>query len=243
MQCAADCQQVPLEPLAGPVVRITDRQGEGGSAALVESLAEQVRLELLIDQVKPPLPSDWPEAQAGLPVPSHSLLLRPFRYPPLPSGSRSIDTALAEKAFHALRLLEGSPLPSGARIRRQQSAFEVELETERGLQLQERLSAEALTAITDPCRYGASQRCGDAMRERGVRAFVVASARLPEGAPNVGVLTPYAFRSTPYDVSDWTLEITAEAVTAVSFAGGIGGRFQRQRFLVDGRWPDPSLPR
>ena len=79
------------------------------------------------------------------------------------------------------------------------------------------------------------------MRERGVQAFVVPSARLPEGAPNVGVLTPYAFSSTPYDFSDWTMEITAAAVTAVSFAGGVGARFERQRFLVDGRWPDPLL--
>jgi hypothetical protein len=65
---------------------------------------------------------------------------------------------LAERAFHALRLLEGSPLPLGARIQRQQTAFAVTIAAERCLVLQQHLSAEALAAITDPSSYAASQR-------------------------------------------------------------------------------------
>jgi hypothetical protein len=66
------------------------------------------------------------------------------------SGARSLETALAERAFHALRQLEGSPLPLGARIQRQQTAFAVTIAAERCLVLQQHLSAEALAAITDP---------------------------------------------------------------------------------------------
>jgi hypothetical protein len=55
----------------------------------------------------------------------------------------------------------------------------------------------------------------------------------------VGVLTPDAFTSTPFDFQDWSLEITAEGVTAVSFGGGLTGAFPRERFLVEGRWPGP----
>lgn len=99
-------------------------------------------------------------------------------------GARALETALAERAFPALRLLEGSPLPAGVRIKRQQTAFAVEISASRGLTLQKQLSPRALAAITDPCSYAASQRCGDAMRERGVQAFEAPSARsLPMPSP------------------------------------------------------------
>ena len=88
MAYAADCGAAPLSPLRGAVHRITDRQGESGTADLVDGLREQARLEQLIEGVKPPIPSDWPEAGDGRPLPSHRLLLTPFRYPPLESGSR-----------------------------------------------------------------------------------------------------------------------------------------------------------
>jgi hypothetical protein len=251
MPFAADCNNAPLAPLNGAIHRITDLQGPSGTADLVDGLQEQARLEQLIESVKPPVPYDWPEVQEGRPLPSHRLLLTPFRYPPLESGSRfgrvhqrhlfygarAVETALAERAFHALRQLEGSPLPAGARIQRQQTAFAVELHAERGLILQRHLQPKVLVALTDPCSYSASQRCGDSMRERLVQAFEVPSARSPETPPVVGVLTPYAFRSTPFDFQDWTLEITPEGVTAVSFGGGLTAQFPREQFLVEGRWP------
>jgi hypothetical protein len=53
------------------------------------------------------------------------------------------------------------------------------------------------------------------------------------------VMTPFAFSSTPFDFQDWTLEITAEGVTAVCFGGGLTAQFTRAQFLVDGRWPTP----
>jgi hypothetical protein len=252
MPSAADCSEAPFVALSGAVLRIVDHQGESGTADLVDGLLEQARLEQLIEGVKPPIPNDWPEAEQGRPLPTHLLLLTPFRYPPLPSGSRfgrvhqrhlfygarALETALAERAFHALRLLEGSPLPAGARIQKQQTAFAVEISAGRGLALQQ-MAPEAHAAITDPCSHAASQRCGDAMRERSVQAFEVPSAHSPQTPPVVGVLTPYAFTSTPFDLQDWSLEITAEGVTAVSFGGGLTGEFPRERFLVEGRWPGP----
>jgi len=145
----------------------------------------------------------------------------------------------AERSFHALRQLEGSTLPAGGRIQRQQTAFAVEISAERGLTLPRLLTPEALAAITNPTSYSASQRCGDAMRERQVQAFEVPSARSPETPPVVGVITPYAFSSTPFDFHDWTLEITAKQVTTVCFGGGLSAEFTREQFLVAGWWPVP----
>ena len=163
MPCAADCGSVPFTAPGRVVHRITDRQGQSGTADLVDGLREQARLEQLIEGVKPPIPSDWPDAGKRGPLP-HRLLLTPFRYPPLASGSRfgrahqrhlfhgarALETALAERAFHALRQLEDSPLPAGSRIQREQTAFSVQISAERGLALQEHLTAEALAAIPIP---------------------------------------------------------------------------------------------
>lgn len=180
---------------------------------------------MLITTVKPPLPVDWPDADAGRSLPEHRLLLTPFRYPPLVNGSRfsaadtrelfyaarSLATVLAERAFHALRLLEGSPLPEGRCIHRQQTSFSVQIHTERGLRLQ-----------------------------HGIQAFEVPSARVPQEAPCVGVLTPYAFGSTPFDFQDWTLEVRADGVTFASFGQSQVVSLPREQFLVAGRWPGPE---
>ena len=83
---------------------------------------------------------------------------------------------LAERAFHALRLLEGSPLPKGRCIHRQQTSFSVQIHTERGLRLQHCLDEQTLAAVVDPCSYAASQALGREMRQLGIQAFEVPSA-------------------------------------------------------------------
>lgn len=86
MPCVVNPDQ--LVPLDGVVFRITDRQGYLATKRWTCNLAEQARLEALITRVKPPLPVDWPEADAGRSLPDHRLLLTPFRDPPLVNGSR-----------------------------------------------------------------------------------------------------------------------------------------------------------
>jgi hypothetical protein len=117
MLSVVDAQHI--QPLDAVVFRITDHQGYQATECWTRNLAEQARLEALINGVKPPLRVDWPEAWASQPLPVHALLLTPFRYPPLANGSRfspldtrelfyaarSLATVLAERAFHALRLL------------------------------------------------------------------------------------------------------------------------------------------
>ena len=232
-----------LQPLTGAVVRITDRQGYQASERWTDSLQEQARLEALIDTVKPPAPPG-----------QHRLLTTPFRYPPLRSGSRftaadqrelfygarGLGTVLAERAFHALRFQEGSPLPAGKVIQREQTSFQVEIDGQRGLQLQHCLSATDLAAVTDPCSYHASQALGRQMRQLDVEAFEVTSARAPLEPPCVGVLTPAAFASTPFDFQDWALEIRPDGVTFASFGLSQVFTLLREQFLVGGRWPDPA---
>ena len=53
----------------------------------------------------------------------------------------------------------------------------------------------------------------------------------------MGVLTPYAFVSTPFDFHDWTLEVLADGVTFASFGQSQVVFLPREQFLVAGRWP------
>ena len=155
-------------------------------------------------------------------------------------AARSLATVLAERALHALRLLEDTPLPEGCCIHRKQSSFSVQIHTERGLRLQHCLDEQTLAAVVDPCSYATSQALGREMRQLGIQAFEVPSARVPQEAPCVGVLTPYAFVSTPFDFQDWTLEVRADGVTFASFGQSQVVSLPREQFLVAGRWPGPE---
>ncbi len=80
-----------LQPLAGAVVLIIDRQAYQPSERWTDSLQDQARLEALIDTAKKPAP-------AG----QHRLLTSPFRYQTLRSGSR-FTAAGQRKLFDGAR--------------------------------------------------------------------------------------------------------------------------------------------
>jgi hypothetical protein len=97
--------------------RAVEAQHRVSTMVLVDTLDEQALLEHILDDSKPVLPS----AQRSL----HYLLFTPFRYPPLPNGSRfrgpfdpgvfygaeAIRTACAELGYWRWRLLRDSPRP------------------------------------------------------------------------------------------------------------------------------------
>lgn len=94
-----------IHPLKVNVIRLVESQEQVATTKLVETLEEQHQLESLLESTKPAQPEG-----AGH---YHYLIWTPFRYPPLPYGSRfgnraqhgifygSLDdkTALAECAY------------------------------------------------------------------------------------------------------------------------------------------------
>ena len=52
----------------------------------------------------------------------------------------------------------------------------------------------------------------------------------------MGVLTPYAFGSTPFDFQAWTLEVRADGVTFSSFGQSQVVSLLREPFLVAGHY-------
>jgi hypothetical protein len=216
---------------------------------ITDSLEEQAMLEDMLEQAKPPLPDE--PGFGGL----HYLLSTPFRYPPLPHGSRfgarnepslwygstRVRTALAETAYYRLLFLEGTTadLPT---LHVPCTAFRVPLATRHGVDLCREPFDRFHDAVASPLRFDAAQRLGAEMRAAGVQAFRYPSAR-EAGGVNVGVFTPAAFASpSPESARTWHAVVDRSGVEFLErdVFERSRHRFPRERFEVDGRLPAPA---
>ena len=241
--CAEQATPVVLD---GTVVRLVESQEQVATNALVTTLAEQALLEELIEASKPASPHDV----RGL----HYLLSTPFRYPPLPWGSRfgtrfepslfygarSADTALAESAYYRFVFWSGMAEPPPAPLDTRHSLFSAEIRTGRGLRLQDAPFAAFEAELTDRRSYAATQGLGGRMRDAGIEAFEYRSARDPGQGLNVALYSPAAFANTkPTAVDEWLCETRAERVSFYSRHGGGMREYPIETFLVDGTLPSP----
>jgi len=218
----------------------------------VDTDAEQLVLERLIDGAKPALPPG-PDF-TGL----HYLLYSPFRYPPLPHGSRfggrheqglwyaseELRTSLAEAAYYRILFFEGS----AARLAPHSlpmSAFQARVRTRLAIDVSEGPFRPHLGRICSPTDYATSQALGAEMRAGGVEVVRFPSARDPERGMNVGLFTPAAFgaRRPLRAPETWHCTLTAahdvefrhEGVACVATV-----EFPRRTFLVKGAFPAPA---
>lgn len=230
--------------------RAVEAQHQISTRKLVDSREEQELLEELIDRVKPPV---VPATSVRL----HYLLFTPFRYPPLPHGSRfgtrhdpgiwygahTLPTAFAEVAYYRLVFLEGTRADLGA-LTTQLTAFRVNARGQRGVDLTLPPFASHRRAIASPVSYTATQALGRAMRDAAVQLFRYPSARDPGDGTNVGILTPDVFgKAKPRDLQTWHCTATHDLVEFAKrdYFGRETRAFDRGVFLVDGRLPAPAL--
>jgi hypothetical protein len=244
-QCAGASE---VRPLAVDAWRVVEAQHQVSTRKLVDSDAEQLLLEQMIESAKPP------ESTGGR---LHYLLFTPFRYPPLQHGSRfgrrtepslwygaeSLSAAFAEVAYYRLVFLEGSTALLGT-VETELTAFQVDISADRGIDLTAPPFAEHRAVIASPTDYGATQQLGDDMRTANVEAFRYPSARDPEGGRNVGAFTPAAFASrAPRGLETWRCAAHRERVELVrrDYFDHVNHTFPRATFLVDGQLPAPAL--
>lgn len=245
-----------LGVLAGRPWRVVEAQHVVSTRKLVDTAAEQALLEELIERAKPPVPPE-PEF-AGL----HYLLATPFRYPPLPYGSRfgtraergiwygadRLPTALAEAAYYRLLFLAGTEAEIEP-ILVDLSAFRVRVRTERGADLTRLPFVEREAEISSPVSYSLSQALGRELRAAGAEAFRYRSARDPEGGTNVGIFTPGAFAARkPEPPETWYcvatrsgVELSRRSLVGPARAAETAHRFPRETFEVDGVLPVPAV--
>ena len=233
--------------------RVVEAQHLISTLKLVDTLEEQRLLEEMIDRGKPALPRD--PAMNRL----HFLLFTPFRYPPLRHGSRfggknepgiwygseDLRTVFAEKAYYRFVFLSG-PKVDLSPITVEQTAFRVEVDSRKGIDLTRPPFDAHRAAISSKTSYQISQALGRAMRSNGVEALRYTSARARDGGANLAIFSPKAFaRAHPRSPQTW---LCISEQKKVSFtqkhafqAPSASFTFERSDFEVAGQLPAPAL--
>ncbi|MBB5210607.1 RES family NAD+ phosphorylase [Microbulbifer hydrolyticus] len=246
--------------LIGRLYRIIESQEEVATRSLVDSLQKQEVLENLLEQSKP----------ARLPGSEdlHYLLATPFRYPPLPWGSRfggtaesgifygskTITTVLSEAAYYRLLFLGDMEVSPAAAVTSYHQVFSAKYCADPGVRLQSESWQQHWPHLTHPSEYTFCQQLGTQLRECGIRGVESPSARalnagisqLPvsggEGI-NVALFDPEALLRRPPTIE---AEVTAESSRdSVSFLVKSGNgvdsvSFQKDLFLSSGELPLPA---
>jgi RES domain len=243
-RCAATFERIVYDR---PAWRVVEAQHQVSTRKLVDSDAEQLLLEQLIDSAKPP---DLTHGHL------HYLLFTPFRYPPLRYGSRfarrtvpslwygseSLVSAFAEVAYYRFVFREGTRALLGT-IETELTAFQVDVYTEGGGDLTAPPFDAFRAVIASPVTYDETQALGDDLREAGVEVLRYPSARDPEGGSNVGIFVPSVFRSPPRALESWHCSAGAERVELArrDYFNRAFYTFSRDIFVVDGAVPAPAL--
>jgi len=247
-RCAGSFRPRRLEGVAW---RVVESQHVLSTRKLVDSDAEQVLLEELVERVKPPVPEG--EGFRGL----HYLLYTSFRHPPLRHGSRfgtraergiwygsrELGTAFAEVAYYRLSFLEGTAAELGT-ITVELTAFTAALRARVAVDLTREPFRAHEASLASKTSYEATQRLGRDMRAAGIEGFVYLSARAPGRAANVGLFVPAFASKRPRKYQTWTCSAARDKVelTRRSLANARPARlvFPREAFTVDGDLPSPS---
>ena len=229
--------------LAGRCWRVVEAQHVVSTVKLVDTLAEQERLEELLEESKPPVP---PECRH-----LHYLLSTPFRYgAPYPRGSRfrragitpgvfyasqTVSTAVAEMTFARLLFFAESPATPWPSNPSEHTAFQVRFRTNTGLDLTAAPFDGERARWTHPTDYARCQDVADAARDGGVEAIRYPSARDTSGV-NIALLTCAAFSgAAPLERQTWRLHLDAGGVRALCAFPDRRLAFDRHSFAADPR--------
>ncbi len=242
-------EKVTPEYLNNHLLRIVESQEQIATNSLVDNLEKQAALEEMLDNSKPPAPSNTRAL--------HYLLATPFRYPPLPYGSRfgakhepglfygslTEETAFAETGYYRFLFWSGmSTPPPSDKLVTQHTIFSVRYTTNTGLKLQNFPFSDYRDQLLNPISYDDTQNLGRAMRERGIDAFEYLSARDCNHGINAALFNAGALAATtPKNQRQWICETTHDTVRFYSVADKTGYRYSLDTYLVKGIFPDPAV--
>lgn len=213
----ADTLAAHAAPFRLDLWRAVEAQHKIATMVLVDTLDEQALLESLLDQSKPALD----ESLRRL----HWLLFTPFRYPPLPSGSRfrgpaepgvfygadERRTACAELGYWRWRFLMDSPALDGIGPI-PQTLFRTPV-AGRGIDLRLPPFDGRRAAWTDPADYAACQAIARTARAEGIELIRYGSVRDPQSGACAAVLAHAAFAaSQPAETETWMLVVARQHV-------------------------------
>ncbi len=231
----------------GTLKRVVENQEQKVTVALVDSLEEHEVLESLLEDSKP-IGAD------GVSLARFDYLLRtPWRYPPLPWGSRfgrrfepslfygaQSDAALfAEAAYYRLVFVAGMEAPFRDRVISQHTLFEARFQSDQGYDLCAAPFQKHETTLRHRSRYQPCQQLGSVLRDRGAAAIKYFSARTVEKEVCVALFSPAALKSRKHlNPRSGICETSPDGVTFS--VGNELHRLGREQFLVDGTLPLPA---
>ncbi len=234
--------------ISGTLLRLVESQAQVATLTYVDTLEEQSLLESMLNAVKPA----YPEDSEAL----HYLLRTPFRYPPLPWGSRygrvhepsifygggTLTTTLAESAYYRFVFwysMEGEPVKDS--LRSEHTLISADYGSDLGVRLQLPPFSQHTAMLMHPQDYAQTQLLGSAMRDAGVEAFEYPSARDIHHGICVGLFTPKAFPGKrPRETSQWLCELRARDLTFKPLGVTDTVHFAIEDFLYLGRLPMPA---
>lgn len=229
-------------PTEGRCWRFVEAQHRTSTLKLTNTLAEQHRLEELIDNAKPRVPVECRHL--------HFLLYTPFRYGVYPTGSRfrragltpgvfyaSIwsETAAAEMTFHRLLFYAESPATPWPANAAQYTAFQAQFATRRSIDLtRDPFSADA-DRWSHPVDYDPCQALVELARLEKIDVIKYKSVRATDGM-NVALLTCATFASNePVGRETWHIHLSASGARLIRESPALELAFDRNYFVGDPR--------
>jgi len=229
---------------SGACWRIVEAQHRVSTLKVVDTLAEQARLEELLEDAKPRVP---PECRH-----LHYLLATPFRYgAPYPGGSRfrragltpgvfygsqAPVTAVAEMAFHLLLFYADSPDTPWPGDAGEYTVFSITFATNAALDLTRPPLDRDAAAWTDRTDYVACQALADAARLAGIEVLRYQSVRDSNRGLNLALLACRAFAAkAPLERQTWRIRPGASGVHAICSFPDLRLDFDRTAFADDSR--------
>lgn len=227
--------------------RVVETQEIAATMSITSNSADQARLEQLLDDIKPPIPSSYNQLSY--------LMYTPFRYPPLRHGSRygstwergifygsrRLVTALAETAVYFWLFQQGmKTLGPATEIQDYRTAFAVPLSSEKAMDLTAKNFGAVKEKLTSTHSWEFTQKVGTALREHGVEFWLFPSARLADQT-NIAVVSDKAFfQKKPSEQQQWHCKLT-QTHCIFARAGAKSIEFKRSDFEIEGRIPHPAL--
>jgi hypothetical protein len=229
------------------VCRLVETQEEAATTRLVDDLNEQAMLEQILDDYKPPYPTNTAHR--------HYLLSSPFRYPPLAHGSRfggrsensffyaseQTETCLAEAAYYRFVFFSAMTEPYPDKVVSEHQLFFVQAASEHAADLAAINDSHVQTMLQHPYDYSGTQAWGSALRKQGVTLIRYYSARCKSGT-NVAITTPQAIQSTaPENLTNVQCEtVPSEEIIRFALPRQFPFSFSQSEFLIEGKLPWPA---
>jgi hypothetical protein len=201
---------------------VVEAQHHVSTAKLSDSAEEQIRLEELLEQTKPPVPEEC----------RHWLLYTPFRYgAPYPKGSRFRragftpgifyaaevpETAIAELAFHRILFFAHSPSTPWPSNAAECTAFAADYLTARATDLTLAPLNADRTAWTNLEDYEACQALADVARRADVELIRYESVRDPRRGLNLAIFTCRTFtKPEAAAYQTWRIQLSSTGARAI----------------------------